>query len=128
MGWPQFIHEWPWWIAPAGYTFENFYPELYRPGALFAGLSTDVTADADETARVGFEKIDRWTEFGRRTERFDFGTDIANPWTKASRARRAYFAMLRRLRPVRRHLGARGRGDEAELRLRVAELERRLQG
>ena len=104
MCWPQFIHEWEWWITPTGYAFENFYPELYEPGGLFAGLSTEVTGDPAESTRAAFEKVDRWTEFGRRTERFDFGNDIANPWTKQSALRRAYFATLRRLIPLRRHL------------------------
>lgn len=108
LGWPQYGAEWDWWVRPAGWTFENFYPDMYEPGHLFAGLPTAlVPADV---ARTNFEKITRWTEFARRARQLDFPADVYNPWTKHSRLRRAYFGALRPARKTYRYLTERQPG------------------
>lgn len=102
MCWPQYGAEWPWWVRPAGWTFENFYEDLYEPGHLFAGLSTAL--DPDTVTRANFEKISRWTEFARAARRLEFPAGIYNPWTKDSALRKAYFAALRPARKTFRYL------------------------
>lgn len=102
MGWPQYGAEWPWWVRPPRWTFENFYPDMYEPGHLFAGLPTDL--DPERVTRTNFEKITRWTSFARSAERLDFPAGVHNPWTKDSALRRAYFAALRPARKTLRYL------------------------
>lgn len=111
--WPQYPHEWPWWIRPPEYVFENFYPDLYLPGHLFAGLPTAL--DADRAERIALEKILRWSDFGQRVARLDFPTDVVNPWTGTSLARRGVFGLLRRVRQVRRYLTLDERSHLAEM-------------
>lgn len=96
LAWPQYPNEWPWWVRPPEYVFENFYPDLYAPGHLFAGLPT--TLDPPRAERVNVEKILRWSNLGRRVANLDFPADVTNPWTRDSRARRGAFGVLRRLR------------------------------
>ena len=103
MGWPQYGAEWPWWVRPERWTFENFYPDMYEPGHLFDGLPTGLTADV---AKVNFDKITRWTSFARAAERLEFVPGVYNPWTKGSPLRRAYFATLRRARHAYRYVAA----------------------
>lgn len=100
MCWPQYGAEWKWWVSPPRFSFENFYPDLYAPHGLFGGLSTAL--DPEMATRTTFEKINRWTDFGRAADRLEFPTDIDNPWTKGSFVRRAYFAALR---PARKTFG-----------------------
>ena len=102
MCWPQYGAEWPWWVRPARWTFENFYDDLYLPGHLFDGLPTSL--DVDNATRTNFEKISRWTEFARAAERLEFPPGIYNPWTKNSPLRKAYFAALRPARKALRHM------------------------
>lgn len=102
MGWPQYGAEWPWWVRPPRWTFENFYPDMYEPGHLFAGLPTSL--DPESVTRSNFEKITRWTAFARSAERLDFPAGVYNPWTKESPLRRAYFAALRPARKTLRYL------------------------
>ncbi len=63
--WPQYPGEWPWWVRPREITFENFYPDLYRDGHLFAGLPTEVGVGIEDTVRANFDKITRWSAFAR---------------------------------------------------------------
>jgi len=102
MGWPQYGAEWPWWVRPPRWTFENFYPDMYEPGHLFEGLPVDL--DPQRVTKVNFEKITRWTSFARSAERLDFPAGVHNPWTKDSPLRRAYFAALRPARKTLRYL------------------------
>src|SRR5262249_34022431 len=71
--WPEYPNEWPWWVRPSEYLFENFYPGLYRPGHLFDGIPTAL--DPDRVERHSLDKIVRWAEFDRRAARLDFPTD-----------------------------------------------------
>jgi hypothetical protein len=119
--WPQYPNEWPWWIRPAEYVFENFYPELYLPGHLFAGLPTAV--DPDGAQRHNVEKILRWSELGRRTARLDFPADVANPWTQQSVLRRLAFGLLRPLRKAYDYVSMPDRTRLTELSGTVARLE-----
>jgi len=102
MCWPQFGAEWPWWVRPARWSFENFYPDMYEPGHLFDGLPSRL--DADRATKVNFDKITRWTNFARAAERLDFPADVENPWIKGSPLRRAYFAALRPARKTFRYI------------------------
>jgi len=102
MGWPQYGAEWPWWVRPPRWTFENFYPDMYDPGHLFDGIPTSL--DPETVARINFEKITRWTSFARAASRLEFPAGVHNPWTKDSRLRRAYFSALRPARTTMRYL------------------------
>ncbi|KAA0235414.1 MAG: hypothetical protein JJLCMIEE_01785 [Acidimicrobiales bacterium] len=98
MCWPEYPNEWPYWVRPEEYTFENFYPSLYEPGQLFQGLTTAL--DADTVERTNFEKILRWSQLEVRTAKLDFPTDVGTPWLKDSWSRRAFFRLARSLRKV----------------------------
>ena len=119
--WPQYPNEWPWWVRPPEYVFENFYPELYAAGHLFDGLPTQLDAECAERHNV--EKILRWSALGRRTARLDFPTDVANPWTKDSLTRRAAFGVLRRFRKAYGYISMEDRSRLTELSGTVARLE-----
>ncbi len=117
MCWPQHLHEFAMWVRPPAYSFENFYPELYEKGNLFAGLDPDL--DTEEVARRSVEKLLRWSELGRRAERLDFDPDIFDPWTKQHPGRTLLFRALRQVRWAQGHLSI---GD----RQRLSQLSERL--
>ena len=119
--WPQYPHEWPAWVAPSDYAFENFYPDLYSPGHLFDGIPTAL--DPEHVERHNVEKILRWSEFGRRVARLDFPDDVANPWTGDSIARKASFGVLRGLRKAYDYVALDERARITELQGTVARLE-----
>lgn len=119
--WPQYPNEWPWWVRPSEYVFENHYPELYRDGHLFAGLPTAL--DPGHAERHNVEKILRWADLGRRTARLDFPTDVVNPWTRQSAVRRLAFGLLRPLRKVYDYVSMPDRTRLTELSGTVARLE-----
>ena len=122
--WPQYANEWPWWVRPESFAFENFYPELYSEGHLFAGLPTSI--DPETAERTNFEKLLRWSRFGQRSAALDFPDDIANPWTKDSSVRKATFGALRRLRKAYDYLSLEDRSAMVELSGTVARLEHEL--
>jgi hypothetical protein len=127
--WPQYPGEWAWWVRPPEYVFENFYPDLYRPGHLFDGIPTALEPEAVERHNV--EKVLRWSAFGRRVERLDFPDDIANPWTGTSAVRRVGFGVLRRAQQAFGYVSFSQRHRVTELQGTVARLEddvRRLRG
>ncbi|MFN8051436.1 MAG: hypothetical protein U0Q22_08375 [Acidimicrobiales bacterium] len=102
MCWPQYGAEWPWWVRPSRWTFENFYDDLYLPNHLFDGLPTAL--DPANVTRTNFEKISRWTEFARAAERLEFPAGVYNPWTKDSALRKLYFRAMRPARKAYHHL------------------------
>ena len=108
-------------MRPPEYVFENFYPELYEPRHLFAGLPT--TLDPARVERDAVEKILRWSEMGRRTAHLDFPEDIANPWPKDSTLRRGAFGMLRRFRQAYDYVSREDRARITELNGTVTRLE-----
>lgn len=120
--WPQYAGEWPWWVRPTEITFENFYPDLYREGHLFAGLPTDVGATESETVRTNFEKIVRWSTFARKSAALDFRDDVANPWTQESMMRKGAFSGLRRMRKAYEYLAQQDRALLTELAGTVRQL------
>ena len=119
--WPQFPNEWPWWVRPPEYVFENHYPELYGAGRLFDGIPPSL--DPVDAERHNVEKILRWAAFGRRSARLDFPDDVANPWTGSSPVRRASFGMLRRLQKAFAYVSLEQRARMTELQGAVARLE-----
>lgn len=121
LGWPQYPHEWPFWQRPEDVTFENFYPELYRPGHLFAGLSTALDPVAPE--RQAFDKLARWHRFDLEAGRLRFPPGVANPW-ETSRGRRAFFRLARRTRKLYEYAALEERTALSELAGAVARLER----
>ena len=124
MCWPQYLHEWPWWVRPDAYAFENFYPELYLPDHLFDGLATSL--DPATAERTNFDKLLRWSRQGRRTAALDFRDDITNPWTGSSHVRKASFGALRRIRKAYDYLSLEDRTAIMELTGAVARLEEEL--
>ncbi len=127
MCWPQYPHEWPFWVRPEEYAFENFYPELYRPGHLFDGIPTAL--DPARVERHSFDKMLRWYRFDLDAGRLRFPDDVANPWlgeggTGRGRARRAFFSALRPVRRAYEYLALEERTQLAELAGSIARLER----
>jgi len=113
LGWPEYPGSWPFHVRPAEYVFENFYPQLYESGNLFGDLPTTFDPVAGE--RHNFEKIMRWYELELAAARLDFPSEVADPWTKGSRSRRAAFSLLRRARKVVGYLTLEERTRLAEL-------------
>ncbi len=113
MCWPPRLHEFPLWVRPAEYAFENFYPEFYQPGNLFDGLSPDL--DVDTVGPTSVEKLIRWSDLGRRAERLDFDADLYDPWTKQQVTRTVLFRALRRARQGYGYLTMGSRQDLGEL-------------
>ena len=93
LGWPQYPNEWRRAIVPREYAFENFYPDMYEPRHLYAGIPTAFDADRVEPDFV--EKLMRWRRLDMAVRRLDMPRDITVPWTGDSRLRRAYFKALR---------------------------------
>jgi hypothetical protein len=118
--WPQYPGEWPWWVRPSEFVFENHHPELYGPGHLFEGLPTAL--DPDRVERDNVEKIFRWSALGRRVAQLDVPRDLANPWTKGSPGRRAAFGMLRRARQAYDYVSMEDHARITELSGAVARL------
>jgi hypothetical protein len=127
MCWPRFPHEWPFWVRPPEYAFENFYPELYEPGGLFDGIPTAL--DPEQAERHAFEKMLRWYRFDLDAGHLHFPTDVDNPWlgdagTNAGRARRAFFSALRPMRRAYEYLALEERTQLSELAGAISRLER----
>lgn len=120
MCWPQHPHEWPYWRRPEDITFENFYPELYQPGALFAGISTSLDLASPE--RQAYEKLSRWYAFDLEAGRLHFPKDVANPW-QTSPGRKLFFWSARRARKLYEYAALEERTQLAELAGAVARLE-----
>ena len=119
--WPQYGNEWPWWVRPDEYTFENFHPELYEEGRVFAGLPTAL--DPDGVERNSVEKIMRWSDLDRRTARLEFPAGVDNPWTQHSLVRRVAFGTLRRLRRAYDYVSLEERSRLTELSGTVARID-----
>ena len=101
MCWPRYPHEWPFWRRPEDIAFENFHPELYVPGGLFAGLPT--TLDPDRAEQQMFAKLRRWYAFDLQAGRLQFPADVDDPWrtggsARDTAARRAFFKAAQRAR------------------------------
>jgi hypothetical protein len=118
--WPQYPGEWPWWVRPTEFVFENHHPELYAPGGLFEGLPTGL--DPDRVERDNVEKIFRWSALGRRVAQLDVPSDMTNPWTKGSSTRRAAFGVLRKARQAYDYVSMEDRARMTELSGAVARL------
>lgn len=95
--WPGYPNQWRHGIAPREHAFENYYPQLYEPGHLFAGLPT--AFDAATAEQVAVEKLVRWRRLDLAIRRLEMPDDVVVPWTEGSPVRRAYFKALR---PVRK--------------------------
>ena len=122
MCWPPHVHEFPLRHRPPEYQFENFYPESYSPGHLFAGLPTAVDpADLDGARRNAVEKLVRWSELGFAVGRLDFSGGIAEPWTRSSAVRRLVFRMLWVVRKAYEYASLE---ERAELSLLRGDVER----
>jgi hypothetical protein len=122
MCWPQYPHEWPYWRRPEDLTFENFYPELYQPGRLFAGISTAL--DADRPEQQAFAKLDRWHTFDLEAAQLRFPKGVANPW-QTSTGRRLFFWSARRARKLYEYAALEERTRLADLAGAVARLEQK---
>ncbi len=121
MCWPQYPHMWPYWQRPEDLTFENFYPQMYAPGQLFAGISTALDTAAPE--RQAFAKISRWHHFDVEAGRLRFPDGVGNPW-QTSAGRRAFFGVARRARRMYEYVSLEERSQLALLAGSVARLER----
>jgi len=108
LAWPEYPNQWRRAVVPHEYAFENFYPQLYEPGHLFAGLPTAL--DPTRVEQDAVEKLLRWRRLDLAIRRLDVPADIVSPWTTSSRLRRAYF---RALRPARKTMDLLMLGERA---------------
>ncbi len=120
LAWPMFAGEFPLWVRPPEYVFENHYPHLYDERGLFSGLPTAL--DVDHAERHSVEKILRWSSFGRRAAALDFPDSIDNPWVQNSAIRRVSFRALRRLRQAYEYVAMEDRARLSELSGQVGRL------
>ncbi len=63
LGWPDKPH-WPWYVEPARFDFENYYPSAYAENGLFFGLPATFDSATHEKATA--EKIRRYSDFFSR--------------------------------------------------------------
>ena len=128
MCWPRYPHEWPYWRRPEQIAFENFHPELYEAGGLFAGMSTAL--DRNSPQRQAFAKLTRWYRFDLAAGRLRFPHDVRDPWRYAGSpllrpARRAFFGVAAGLRRLWEYVALEERTALSELAGRVEQIERR---
>ncbi len=109
LAWPEYPNQWRRAVVPTEYAYENFYPELYAPGHLFAGLPTAL--DPGRVAQDAVEKLLRWRRLDLAIRRLEVPDDVVNPWQSSSRLRRAYF---RALRPARKTVDLLLLGERAD--------------
>lgn len=126
MCWPRYPHEWPYWRRPEQFAFENFHPELYADGGLFAGLTTGLDANAPE--QQAFTKLSRWYEFDLQAGRLRFLRDVRDPWryggSMPSRLlRRGFFRTAAAMRRVWEYVALEERTALSELAGRIEALE-----
>lgn len=97
LAWPQWPHQWPFFVRPDPIRFENHYPEHEQPGGLFAGLG------AVEDPSDALERIVAWrtAEIAIGELRFDDAWD--DPWTRGQPHRRGVAAALRAVAKVRKY-------------------------
>ncbi|UQX87559.1 hypothetical protein M6D93_14795 [Jatrophihabitans telluris] len=112
VGWPQYPHQWPFWRRPEELSFENFYPESYVAGQLFAGI--DTALDAQDPQRQAFSKISRWYAFDLAAGRLRFQPGVQDPW-RTSAGRKALFGVLRRVRKLYEYVALEERTQLVEL-------------
>lgn len=96
LAWPGYPNQWRHGAVAREHAFENFYPELYAAGHLFAGLPT--AFDPATAEQVAVEKLVRWRRLDLAIRRLDMPDDVVVPWTEGSPVRRAYFKALRPMR------------------------------
>ena len=113
--WPPHLHEFPRLYRQPGYAFENFYPESYLEGRVFAGLPTAVVDDDAEAERLAVEKLVRWSELGFAVGRLDFSGTPEEPWTKGDWKRRAAFRGLWAARKVYDYASLEDRAEATRL-------------
>ena len=58
--WPALPTDWPYYVRPKGFCFENFYPELYGKNMLFQGIPTQF--NIDRHLEYTIEKVKRRLE------------------------------------------------------------------
>lgn len=111
LGWPQYPHEWARLVRPQTISFENFYPELYGPGGLFAGIPT--ACDPSTDAARALVKIQRWNELDYRMDRLTAPEGVDTPW-HATMLRRGLLRSLQGAHKVAEYvgLGERQRSDD----------------
>lgn len=83
LGWPEYPNIWRRAVVPTEYVFENFYPDLYQDGYLYAGLSTEF--DAESVERESVEKLRRWRRLDLQTRRLTPNPTVHYPWKRSPR-------------------------------------------
>ena len=58
LGWPDDPSSWQATTEPAALQFENFHPEHYQPGQVFAGIGPD-----DTSHHAALDKVVRWRRY-----------------------------------------------------------------
>ncbi len=78
--WPKLPGNWPLFVQPIHYNFENYYPDLYKSDGVFEGLSSLPVMDNYDL--INIEKIQRlrMLECGR----FIAPVQLNDPWRKGS--------------------------------------------
>lgn len=97
LAWPQWPHQWPFWVRPDPIRFENHYPEHEASGGLFAGLGP-VDSDAD-----ALERIVAWRSAELAIAELRFDPAWHDPWTRGQQHRRGAAAAIRAAAKVRKY-------------------------
>jgi len=82
--WPDAPYTWPLYVEPQDLLFENFYPQFYGAGRVFAGLAE--TPGPDNAGEVNSAKEARWRQVGEA--RLLGRPLMADPWVRGSWLRR----------------------------------------
>ena len=97
LAWPQWPHQWPFFVRPDPIRFENHHPEHEAEGGLFAGLDP-VGSDAD-----ALERIVAWRSAEVSIGELRFDPDWLDPWTRGQQHRRGAAAAIRAAARVRKY-------------------------
>lgn len=97
LAWPQWPHQWPFFVRPDPIRFENHYPEHEADGGLFADLGPAET-DAD-----ALERIVAWRTAELAISELRFDPEWLDPWTRGQQHRRGAAAAIRAAAKVRKY-------------------------
>jgi hypothetical protein len=98
--WPKLPGNWPLYVRPDHFNFENYYPDLYENGSVFEGLSSIYNLDNFDL--INIEKIQRlrMIECGR----FIAPVQINDPWRKKSLIHKILNRLVRYMNGLTRKL------------------------
>ena len=97
LAWPQWPHQWPFFVRPDPIRFENHYPEHEAEGGLFAELGP-ARSDAD-----ALERIVAWRSAELAIAELRFESEWLDPWTRGQGHRRQAARAVRAASKLRKY-------------------------